>query len=213
MAAPKRQPNNPDLITRMITPLFRLSHPHLFKAQAPNPNDKPKFQATMLLKKGTALMGATLATESEPSRPISLKDIIRNAKIQKYGAQENWPDDLKSCVADGDDKSFHKNGEKEGYKGHYVIKMTSNEDQRPGVVNRKGVPITEPGDIYPGCFCKAYVYARVWEHPTGGHGVQLILDHIQKVEDGPSFGGKKPVEQVFGAIDDAPEETEEHDFM
>lgn len=221
MAIAAKKTGNKDLIVRMITPTFRLSHPHLFKANAPNPKDAPKFQATMMLSKKSDLMGCTLAVTGDdgsiitPSKPISLKEILRNAKIIKYGAQENWPDDLQSCVGDGDDSSYHKKGEKEGYKGHYVVKMTSREDQRPGVVDSDGTPITDPGVIYPGCYCRAYVYARVWEHETGGCGVQLILDHIQKVKDGKSFGGKKPVEQVFGPLNSGDEgaEAEEQDFF
>ena len=198
---------------RMITPMFRLSHPHLFKAQAPKPTDKPKFSLTMLYPKGTDLMGQTLATESSPSQPISLKTVITNAKLQEFGAKENWPDKLQSPVRDGDDEEFK---DKEGYAGHWVIKATSNEDSRPGVVDAKGVPITEASVIYPGCYCRAYVYARVWEY-MGKQGVQFILDHVQMLKDGKSFGGKKPVEQVFGPVGDGgsdeAEETEEHDFM
>ena len=206
-----KKPVNKDIVQRMITPVFRLSYPHLFKAQAPKPTDKPKFSITMLFPKGTDLMGQTLATEQEPSRPISLKDVIRNAKLQEFGAQENWPKNLLSPVTDGDEKA-----ENEGYKGHWVIKATSNEESRPGVVDAQGVPITEASVIYPGCYCRAYVYARVWEY-MGKQGVQFILDHVQKMKDGKSFGGKKPVEQVFGPVsagdDVADEETESHDFM
>ena len=205
-----KKPVNKDIVQRMITPIFRLSYPHLFKAQAPKPTDKPKYSITMLFPKGTDLMGQTLATEQEPSRPISLKDVIRNAKLQEFGAQENWPKNLLSPVTDGDEKA-----ENEGYKGHWVIKATSNEESRPGVVDAQGVPITEASVIYPGCYCRAYVYARVWEY-MGKQGVQFILDHVQKMKDGKSFGGKKPVEQVFGPVsagDDVAEETESHDFM
>lgn len=204
-----KKPINKDLVQRLITPVFRLSYPHLFKAQAPKPTDKPKYSITMLFPKGTDLMGQTLATDSEPSRPISLKDVIRNAKLQEFGAQENWPKNLLSPVNDGDEKA-----ENEGYKGHWVIKATSNEESRPGIVDSDGVPITEASIIYPGCYCRAYVYARVWEY-MGKQGVQFILDHVQKMKDGKSFGGKKPVEQVFGPVSagDDEEETESHDFM
>ncbi len=146
-----------DLIVKMISPVFRLSHPHLFKAQAPNQRDTPKFQATMLLEKGTDLMGCTLATPEVPSVKISLKQLIDNAKIKKFGPKDKWPKTLKSPVKDGDDPAVHttKKGEiKEGYKGHWAIKMTASEDQRPGVVDVQGTPITNPSDIYPGCYWK-----------------------------------------------------------
>lgn len=196
------------LVQRMITPEFRLSYPHLFKPQSPKPTDKPKYSITMLFPKGTDLMGVTLATDSEPLKPISLKDVIKNAKLQEFGSSKNWPKALLSPVLDGDLKP-----ENEGYKGHWIIKATSNEDSKPGVVDARGVPITAPSVIYPGCYARAYVYARVWEY-MGKQGVQFILDHVQKTRDGKSFGGKKPVEQVFGPVsaDDSSPEEESHDF-
>lgn len=205
---------NKDLVQRMITPPFRLSHPHLFKPQAPKPTDKPKYSLTMLFAKGTDIIGHTLKTDSEPSRPIGLKEVIANAKTQEFGSKENWPKTLMSPVRDGDDEEFKG---KEGYAGHWVVKATSNEESCPGVVDSQGVPITRAAEIYPGCYCKAYIYARVWEY-MGKRGVQFIVDHVQKVKEGKSFGGKKPVEQVFGPLgtgddENTQEENQDHDFM
>lgn len=175
----------------MITPEFRVSYPHVFKAQAPKPTDKAKFSITMLFPKDQELMGM-----SPDGKPRSLKEVIRTAKVLKFGAKENWPQNLISPVTDGDDPKF---ADKPGYPGHYVVKAVCNEDQRPGVVGPDMVPLTEPASLYPGCYARAYIYAYVWEY-MGRQGVGFILDHVQKLRDGKAFGGKRPIEQVFTPV-------------
>lgn len=205
MAKTKVEKKDKDLC-RMITPEFRVSYPHVFKPQSPKATDKKKYSITMLFKKDTELMGS-----SPDGKPRSLKRIIKNAKLAEFGAEENWPDGLASPIIDGDSPQYR---DKPGYKGHWVLKATSSEDQRPGVVDQEMTPITEPAQLYPGCYARAYVYARVWEY-MGKKGVQLILDHVQKLRDGKAFGGKKPVEQVFspvpmGGQEDDADEAEEN---
>ena len=206
-SSPKKTTKQEDKdLCRMITPQFRVSYPHVFKPQAPKPGDKLKFSVTMLFPKDQDLTGS-----SPDGKPRSIKEVIRNAKTAEFGPKENWPDDLESPVVDGDDPKF---SDKEGYAGCYVIKASTSEEQRPSVVDRDMSPITEPNDFYPGCFARAYVYAYVWFYPSREKcmkkGVGFILDHVQKLKDGKSFGGKKPVEQVFSPVA-APEEDDAGD--
>lgn len=197
----KKQDKN---LCRIITPEFRVSYPHVFKPQAPKPTDKLKYSVTMLFPKDTDLMGL-----SPDGQPRTMKEVIRNAKIAKFGKDKSeWPEDLESPVIDGDNPKF---SDKDGYKGHWVIKATTSEEQRPSVVDNEMTPITEPSDFYPGCYARAYVYAYVWEY-MNRQGVGFILDHVQKLRDGKSFGGKKPVEQVFSPVASAEDEDDEMDF-
>lgn len=197
MAAPKKAPKIDKDLCRIITPEFRVSYPHVFKAQAVKATDKPKFSITMLYPKDTDLMG-----QGPDGSPRSLKEVIKNAKLAQFGPKENWPEGLESPVIDGDNPKF---ADKDGYKGHWVIKATTSEDQRPSVVGPnpdeygKLITIEDPAELYPGCYARAYVYAYVWEY-MGKQGVGFILDHVQKLRDGKSFGGKKPVEQVFAPV-------------
>jgi hypothetical protein len=185
--------------SRLLTPEFRVSYPHVFKPNSIK-GSKPKFSVTMLFDKKTDL--------------TPIKNAIRAAKIAAFGSKENWPDDLESPVLDGDGKAgLDRNGErKEGYKGCWAIKASTGEDQRPGVVDENVEPITEPGKFYPGCFARAYVYAYVWDNEFG-RGVGFILDHVQKLRDGKSFGGKKPADQVFTPVNAGPDnEDDDGDF-
>lgn len=202
MAAPKKAPKIDKDLCRIITPEFRVSYPHVFKVQAVKATDKPKYSITMLYPKDTDLMGS-----SPDGKPRSLKEVIKNAKIAMFGPKENWPEGLESPVIDGDNPKF---ADKDGYKGHWVIKATTSEDQRPSVVDAEMAPITEAADLYPGCYARAYVYAYVWEY-MGKQGVGFILDHVQKLRDGKSFGGKKPVEQVFSPVAATADESSDGD--
>lgn len=182
---------------RILTPEFRLSYPALFKPSGMK-GAVPKFSVTMLFKKTADLSSVKLA--------------MKHAKINEFGPnKEEWPDDLASPVVDGDDP---KHTDKEGYAGHWVIKATSNESQRPGVVDYPDCePIIEQSEVYPGCYCRAQVFARVWEFPQGSgrYGIQFILDHVQKMKEGKPFGGKKSAKEAFAPHGAAATEEESED--
>jgi hypothetical protein len=195
-------------LCRIITPEFRVSYPHLFKAQAPPKSDNLKFSITMLFPKTSDLMGV-----SPDGKPRGLKTVIKQAKQNKWGDKKFWPANLVSCVKDGDDEEYAEN---EGYKGHWIIKASTGEDQRPSVVDRDMTPIENPAVVYPGCYARAYISAFAWDGPRDS-GVSFSLDHVQKLRDGKSFSGKKPVEQVFSPVaapeeDPDDEKEEENDF-
>jgi hypothetical protein len=167
---------------RAITPEFRVAYPHVFKPQAPKSGDKLKYSVVMLFPKDSDL--------------TVIKGIIKEAKLAAFGAKENWPEVLESPVKDGDDEKYAGN---EGYKGHWVIKASSNEEQKPGVVDQNVEPILSQSDFYPGCYARAQVLATNWEY-MGKQGIMFILDHVQKTRDGKAFGGKKPADQVFTPV-------------
>lgn len=185
-----------------MTPEFRVSFPHVFKAQAPKPTDNPKFSITMLFPKEKELVGEVPKT----GEPLSFKKVIYRAKVAKFGPDKaDWPEEIQSPYRDGDDKKY---ADKLGYAGHWAIKAISSEDQRPMVVGRDKQPLEKPADLYPGCYARASLLAYVWEY-MGNYGVGFILDHVQKLRDGEAFGGKIPVDQAFSPLDDEEDESEE----
>lgn len=198
MATAQKKKINRDL-SRCRTPEFRVSYPHVFKPQAPKETDKKKYSVTMLFPKDSDLGG--------------LKEAIKQAKIAHYGPKENWPDELQSPVTDGDNP---KHAEKEGYKGHWIIKASSNEDQKPVVVDENVEPIIDVSKFYAGCYAVAHVLATRWEY-MGKEGIMFILDGVQKTRDGKSFGGKKSASEMFtpvntGESKDFSEDEQEEDF-
>jgi len=187
---------------RIITPEFRVSYPHLFEAHAMDTASKKKFSVTMLFPKDAPVIGQTI-----DGKPRKLVSAMKAAKLAYFGSEENFPEELESPTSDGDAKKY---ADKPGYPGHWAIKASTGEDQRPGIVDAKGVPITEASVLYPGCYARAYIYAYVWEFGSK-QGVGFILDHVQKLRDGKAFGGKKPVEQVFAPVVSADEDEDADD--
>lgn len=183
---------------RILTPEFRVSYPHIFAPSAFK-NSKPKYSVTMLFPKTADL--------------TPIKEAIKQAKLNTYGPKENWPESLESPVTDGD---HPKHAGKDGYKGHWVIKASTDEQYKPGLVDQNVQPIINQSDFYAGCYARAYVYAFTWEF-MGRDGISFILDHVQKTRDGEAFGGKKSAEAVFTPINSGPtngarEEQDLEDF-
>ena len=55
------------------------------------------------------------------------------------------------------------------------------------------------------------MFARVWTF-GGKQGIQFILDHVQKMDDGPAFGGRKSAKEAFAphggaAVEDEADEA------
>jgi hypothetical protein len=178
---------------RVTTPEFRASYPHVFKPSGMNnkPNAPKKYSITMLFPKSVDIS--------------SVKAAMKQAVIQSYGEDKSkWPKDLENPITDGD---APKNADKEGYPGHWAIKASSGEDQKPSVVNQNVEPILNPADFYPGCYARASLLAYVWDNEFG-RGIGFILDHVQKLRDGKSFSGKPSVEQVFSRVDSVDDDAE-----
>lgn len=183
---------NNDLVLRMITFEGRVCYPHLFKAAQVMGKGEAKYSMILSVPKDQELVGTDL-----DGNPITLKQLIRNAKIAAFGPdKKNWPEGMQSPVIDGDAPKY---AGKEGYEGCWLIKAASNEAARPGVVDAMVKPITDPAQFYPGCYARMQIFARVWEY-MGKQGVHFILDHVQKTRDGKSFGGKKAASEVFQPI-------------
>lgn len=194
MAKAQKQTKTEKEACRVVTGEFRVSYPHVFKPQGMQgkKDGAKKYSITMLFPKDADLSAIKLA--------------MKNAKIQKWGADpKNWPKGLESPVTDGDSP---KNEDKEGYAGHWAIKASSSEDQKPTVVDKNVEPIMDQSEFYPGCFARASILAYIWDNEFG-KGVGFILDHVQKMREGKSFGGKPKASEVFTPVNTGEEESED----
>lgn len=188
---------------RKVTSEFRTSYLHVFKPQGFKGAD-PKYSLVALVKK-------------EGDGIKQYHRMMKAAKIVAFGEDESdWPDEIESPVQNGDSK---KNRVKEGYKGHWAIKFSTSQDQKPGVYFMKKdadgnvIPITDPSDFLSGDYARAQVFCRVWEFPegSGNYGLQFILDHVQKTKDGKHFGGKQSATEVFNPITSDVEDDDDED--
>jgi hypothetical protein len=151
----------------------RLSFPGLWKAEPFKPGDDPKFKATFLVEKDSALDKAVNEA------------IIETAKA-KWGAKAtsvlkgmtNNPN--KYCYQDGDTKSY------DGYEG--MMALSAKNGKRPLVIDRDRTTLTEAdGKPYAGCYVNASVEFFAYEN--SGNGISASLLGVQFLKDGDAFGG------------------------
>lgn len=151
----------------------RLSFPGLWKAEPFKPGDDPKFKATFLIEKDSALDKA-------------VNEAIKETAKAKWGAKaeaalkgmRNNPN--KFCYQDGDTKTY------DGYEG--MMALSAKNGKRPLVIDRDRTTLTEAdGKPYAGCYVNASVEFFAYEN--SGNGISASLLGVQFVKDGDAFGG------------------------
>ncbi len=179
------------MATKVITGKCRASFVHVFEPQSIN-GSEPKFSISLII----------------PKSDTQTLDMIRAAieEAKQNGATSKWsgkiPPNLKLPLRDGDiDRP-----EDEAYANSYFINATSNE--KPGVVDRKRAPITDPLVIYSGCYVRASINFYPF-NSNGNKGVSAGLANIQFWCDGEPLNGRVRAEDEFDSLD----AEDEEDFL
>lgn len=182
------------------TPLARLSFPNLLKPRKRDDGSE-QYGCTLLFPKSTDLS--------------ELKAAAAECAIKEWGdkATQLVKDGvIKTPFLDGDGPQAvsKKTGQRHGgHEGQTFIRVSST--QKPKVVDKRVLPITDEDDIYPGCYVYAVINAYAWEHPTNGRGVSFGLQMVQFAKDGDRLGGGgADPDKFFDKIEDegaAPAET------
>ena len=163
---------------KIMTIEFRVSFPHLFKAQKMNESSDPKYGLSMLFPKGA--------------------DLSNMKKVANETAKEKWGDKMPNNIH----SPFINQGdyEYEGYEaGAIFVRATSKH--KPGVVDANVQPIIDESEIYPGCYARATVRPFAYD-VNGNRGVSFGLQNIQKTRDGDPIGGRVNPEDEFSAVGD-----------
>ena len=128
------------MATKVITGKCRASFVHIFEPQSINGSD-PKYSMSLIIPKSDSkTIGAIKA---------AIDEAIQNGISGKWGGKR--PPNLKLPLRDGDvDRE-----EDEAYQDAYFVNATSLE--KPGVVDRKRIPITDPLGVYSGCYVRASI--------------------------------------------------------
>lgn len=176
----------PPFDTKIVTPIFRLSYPHIFEAHHNILGKRDQYDLVMIFDK-----------KDKPSlKPMY--DLM--AEVAKFRFNTNTKG-LKNPFKDGD-TATSLSGEliKEKnpmYAGMLIL--SSWTKNKPGVVNNKNEIILDHDEIYGGCYCKAQLNCYAYE--TGGNrGVSFGLLHIQKIKDGDPFGSRTKPEDAFAPV-------------
>ena len=178
------------MATKVITDKVRASFVHVFEPQSVN-GSEPKYSCSFIIPK------------SDTETIAAIKAAIEQAKqegVAKFGGK--IPPNLKLPLRDGDiDRPDDPN-----YANSYFVNANSKE--KPGVVNRKRVPITDPLELYSGCYVRVSINVYAY-NSNGSKGVAAGLGNIQKWCDGEPLNGRVRAEDEFDALDD----VDDDDFL
>jgi hypothetical protein len=168
--------------TKVITGKARASFVHVFEPQSVN-GSEPKYSCSFIIPK----------SDTETVRAIQAA--IEQAKqegIAKFGGK--IPPNLKLPLRDGDiDRP-----DDPAYADSYFVNANSKE--KPGVVDRRRLPITDPLELYSGCYVRASINFYPF-NTNGNRGIAAGLGNIQKWADGEPLNGRARAEDEFGALD------------
>lgn len=158
----------------VVTPKFRISYPHLFRAKKNELSGKDEFSCVALFDKDADLS--------------ELKKAAAAACEKKWGSDKaKWPKKLNLPFRDQGDKESDDGTLPDGMtKG--AIYMNLKAKNAPGLVNQKREEILDETEIYAGCYCRAQVNAYAYSQ-AGNNGVAFGLNHVQKLAEGKPLGG------------------------
>lgn len=162
--------------TQITTGKVRFSFCHLFQPHAAVEGSTPKYSVTLLIPKTDK---ATLA---------KIKAAQDEAKQRYINANpgKKLPANLANTLYDGDGE--RPNGEEFGpeCKGNYVITVSSNN--QPVLVHADKTPLTEPSELYSGCYGRAIINFFVYD-TAGKKGLSAGLNGVMKLYDGEPLSG------------------------
>lgn len=175
---------------RVITPVFRVSFPHVFIPQDPmSAEGKPKYGVMALFSPKEFSPEETVLWQ----KMIALANDASMKKFQKI--LKDLPPNFK--------KPFHRGDEKAEYgftSDQIYVNITSHI--MPGIVASDGkTKIIDQNSFYPGCYARASVNAFGFDK-KGGKGVAFGLNNLMFVKDGERLDNRIEAEKEFEDFSD-----------
>lgn len=196
--------NSKQIRSTYVTGAFRLSYPALFEPaeQLSDSNQKVyKYSATMLYP--NAQKAAELQTAGHPAARYILLDNCRGLyqEICKIARANFGPEiDVKTLkipkFRDGNKPKVSGRVD-ENEHGYIVVRTTSKD--RPDVTRGNKTRITDPGEVYAGCWVRAVLTVAPFVNKLS-RGVTIYLIGIQKIADDSAFSSRPRAEDVFDEI-------------
>lgn len=170
----------------IVSPKGRMLYPGLFKPSLPKGETdqaKASYQLTLLFPK-TADLGLL-------------------AKAVNDCAREKWGENPKFKIK----KPFLKVEDQPRFAEHaeaYPVMVRAGNKQKPALVFANLSVCDKEEEVYGGRWATMSLNVFPWEHPTGGKGVSLSLNHVMLLDhDEPMGGGRVRVEDAFEAVEPA----------
>ena len=180
------------MATKVVTGKVRFSYVNIFERKVPQSGGDPKYSVTLLIPKSdTATLEKVKAAIAE----------AREVFCKRNGASA-LPVKPNHTLHDGD--GVRDSGDPSGpeCKGCYVITVSSK--QEPVIVDNFRNPITDPAEVYSGCYGRAAINFYGY-NSNGKKGVSAGLLSVQKLHDGEPFG-------ITGSADDFDDDYNDEAF-
>lgn len=162
--------------TKVVTGKVRFSYCYIFEPQEGLDGGEPQYSVNLLIPKSDTATLTKIKAAMEEARENFCKRNGANA----------LPAKPKHVLKDGD--GVKDNGDPYGpeCKGCYVLRAKSKN--KPIIVDNMREPITDPAEVYSGCYGRASINFYGYNHPRGGKGISATLLSVQKLHDGEPFG-------------------------
>jgi len=175
--------------SKIVTPVFRVSFPSVFKAVGSKFNpDRLMFSVQMLFRTAKSANQAPgdVVVDLKP-----VKDAAAQVLVQMFGSVDKRPPKMRRVFRLGTET---KKKDMDGF-GEGVEFITASSKRKPGLYDHNKQEIIDPNEFYGGCYARAsivpYWYGEVDMDPdsNANMGIGWRLVGIQKAGDGDPFGG------------------------
>lgn len=159
--------------TKVVFGPCRLSYTHLFEKYGFNgDNSKAKFMTNILIPKD----------EKETIRALekAIEAAKKEAIVKTWGGKDNKK--MESPLHDGDGK------DNVGEEYADMFFLNAKTGKRPGIVDRKKVPIVDEEEIYSGVWAIVSVTFYGFD-VSGNRGIACSLNNVMKFKDDEPLGG------------------------
>lgn len=168
---------------KVITPVFRLSFPHLFQQRQSTDGGNPHYAATMIFDPDCdfSLIWKLMQDVATKAHPNGVPGNF------KWGLREDHTFDL---------------AKRPEYEGK-IICNAKNYGMQPGVIYQEGgQDILDPRELYAGCYCRGVITAFAYQ-TKGNVGASICVEGVMKVRDGEALASKSDPQKDFAGFTSA----------
>lgn len=162
--------------TQITTSRCRLSYVSAFEPKLMPDGQTEKFSVTLLIPKSD-------------KRTLAKIEAAQEAAVEAFKGKnpgKKLPANMPTTLHDGDLPK--DNGDDYGPECAGCMVMTVTSKRRPVIVYADKTPMTEPSELYSGCYGRAVINFYVYD-TAGKIGVTAGLNGIMKLEDGEPLSG------------------------
>ena len=170
--------------TQITTGKVRFSYCSLFEPRANNNSGdgQEKYSVTLLIPKTDTTVYQNILSSIEAAAAVA--EANQNS-LQKNSGKK-LPSELKTTLHDGDGERPNGGDFGPECQGCYV--MTVSSKNRPVLVDKNKNPITDPQELYSGCYGRAIINFYVYD-TNGNKGISAGLNGVMKLHDGEPLSG------------------------